>query len=91
MFISKNDTFRFYRQALSLFKSSQGIHLEEPTNGFHGVEAEDRGFDIRSGGWGGGGEGAGTGYKSREAGAEYSKILRSKTVFKFAINEVGSE
>ena len=46
MFISKNDTFRFYRQALPLFKSSQGIHLEEPTNGFHGVEAEDRGFDI---------------------------------------------
>lgn len=91
MFISKNDTFRSYRQALSLFKSSQGIHLEEPTYGCHGVEAEDRGFDIRSGGWGGGGEGAGTGYKSREAGAEYSKILRSKTVFKFAINEVGSE
>ena len=55
MFISKNDTFRSYRQALSLFKSSQGIHLEEPTYGCHGVEAEDRGFDIRSGGWGGGG------------------------------------
>ena len=54
MFISKNDTFRFYRQALSLFKSSQGIHLEEPTYGCHGVEAEDRGFDIRSGGWAGG-------------------------------------
>ena len=79
MFISKNDTFRSYRQALSLFKSSQGIHLEEPTYGCHGVEAEDRGFDI------------GTGYQSREAGAEDSKILRSKTVFKFAINEVGSE
>ena len=56
MFISKNDTFRSYRQALSLFKSSQGIHLEEPTYGCHGVEAEDRGFDIRSGGGGGGGE-----------------------------------
>ena len=55
MFISKNDTFRSYRQALSLFKSSQGIHLEEPTYGCHGVEAEDRGFDIRSGGGGGGG------------------------------------
>ena len=54
MFISKNDTFRSYRQALSLFKSSQGIHLEEPTYGCHGVEAEDRGFDIRSGGWAGG-------------------------------------
>ena len=91
MFISKNDTFRFYRQALSLFKSSQGIHLEEPTYGCHGVEAEDRGFDIRSGGWAGGRGGAGAGYKGREPGPEYSKILRSKTVFKLAINEVGSE
>ena len=73
MFISKNDTFRSYRQALSLFKSSQGIHLEEPTYGCHGVEAEDRGFDIRSGGWGGGGRGRGLDIRAERRGPNIAK------------------
>lgn len=73
MFISKNDTFRSYRQALSLFKSSQGIHLEEPTYGCHGVEAEDRGFDIRSGGWGGGGRVRGLDIRAERRGPNIAK------------------
>ena len=73
MFISKNDTFRSYRQALSLFKSSQGIHLEEPTYGCHGVEAEDRGFDIRWGGGPGGGGGGGLDIRAESRGPNIAK------------------